>query len=215
MEAAARRGLGLARAFGARAAVAAVVVGAVVLVAPVVALAAGDANRPACPFESEASPGFRTYLPDCRAYELVTPQYKQGGLVYDEPAAISSDGERVIAGVPGTFAASGNEWLELNRNPDFAVYEFARTSEGWRPTALTPPATQYPHSGIMAASTADDLQTTLWSMATTTLGLNEDIYLREPGGTFAKVGPGVAPEVSGLELHSPDRSSSWWGRRPT
>src|ERR1039458_692058 len=160
MEAAVRRGLGLARAFGARAAVAAVVVGAAVLVAPVVALAAGDANQSTCPFETESSPGFRTYLPDCRAYELVTPPYKEGGLVLDEPAAIALDGERVIAGVPGVFAASGNNWLEGNRNPDYAVYEFARTAEGWRPTALTPPATQYPHGGIMAASTADELQTT-------------------------------------------------------
>src|ERR1039458_2018780 len=202
MEAAVRRGLGLARAFGARAAVAAVVVGAVVLVAPVVALAAGDANQSTCPFETESSPGFRTYLPDCRAYELVTPPYKEGGLVLDEPAAIALDGERVIAGGPG--GAERAAWDEGNRTPDSAVYEFARTAEGWRPTALTPPATQYPHGGIMAASTADELQTTLWGLATTTLELNEDIYLREPGGTFAKVGPGVAPEVSGdaLEFES-------------
>jgi hypothetical protein len=106
----------------------------------------------------------------------------------------------VITGVLGAFAGSGNDWYQGNRNPDIAVYEFARTADGWRPTALTPPATQYPHSAIQAASAADDLQTTLWSMGTTTLLFNEDIYLREPGGTFAKVGPGVAPEVSGLEL---------------
>jgi hypothetical protein len=197
------RGVRVARAFGSRVAVAAVVVGVVVLVAPVTAWAAGDANQPTCPFETEASPGFRTYLPDCRAYELVTPPYKGGGLLFDEPGAISSDGERVIAGVAGVFAASGNFWPDQNRNPDDAVYEFARTAEGWRPTALTPPATRYPHGGIMAASAADDLETTLWGLATTTVRFNEDIYLREPGGTFAKVGPGVAPEVSGQELSFP------------
>jgi hypothetical protein len=186
-------------------AVVAVVVGAVVLVAPVPALAAGDANQASCPFETEASPGFRTYLPDCRAYELVTPPYKEGGVLETAPAAIALNGERVITGVLGAFAGSGNDWYQGNRNPDIAVYEFARTAEGWRPTALTPPATQYPHSAIQAASAADDLQTTLWSMGTTTLLFNEDIYLREPGGTFAKVGPGVAPEVSGLELELDDQ----------
>jgi len=161
------------------------------------ALAAGDANQTACPFETESSPGFRTYLPDCRAYELVTPPYKDGALLLTQPAAISSDGEHVIVGAQGAFAASGNEWFEGNRNPDLAVYELTRTAGGWQPTALTPPATRYPHGAIMAASTADELQTTLWGLATTTLELNEDIYLREPGGTFAEVGPGVAPEVSG------------------
>jgi hypothetical protein len=183
--------------------VAAVVVVVVVLMVPVAAWAAGDANQPTCPFETEASPGFRTYLPDCRAYELVTPPYKEGGVVLDypaDPAAIALNGERVIAGVPGAFAGSGNEWPQQNRNPDSAVYELARTAEGWRPTALTPPATQYPHSAIQAASAADELKTTLWSMATTTLLFNEDIYLREPGGTFVEVGPGVAPEVRHEEL---------------
>ena len=38
------------------------------------ALAAGDANESACP--NEASSGFRSYLPDCRAYELVSPPFK-------------------------------------------------------------------------------------------------------------------------------------------
>ena len=197
------RGMRLARAFGSRAAVVTVVVvvvAVVALTAPVAALAAGDANQSTCPFETEPSPGFRTYLPDCRAYELVTPSYKEGGVLETAPAAIAANGERVITGVLGAFAGSGNDWYQGNRNPDVALYEFARTADGWRPTALTPPATQYPHSAIQAASAADDLQTTLWSLGTTTLLFDEDIYLREPGGTFAKVGPGVAPEVSGLEL---------------
>lgn len=46
--------------------------------APSAALSAGDANRAVCPAETESSPGFRSYMPDCRAFELVTPPYKEG-----------------------------------------------------------------------------------------------------------------------------------------
>ncbi len=46
----------------------------VLAVASASALAAGDANEAACP--NEGSSGFRAYLPDCRAYELVSPPFK-------------------------------------------------------------------------------------------------------------------------------------------
>ena len=40
------------------------------------AFAAGDANEASCP--NEASTGFRASLPDCRAYEFLTPSLKGG-----------------------------------------------------------------------------------------------------------------------------------------
>ncbi|HEY7831733.1 MAG TPA: hypothetical protein VIC06_14315 [Solirubrobacteraceae bacterium] len=177
------------------------VAGAGVLWASGVALGAGDANRAGCGAGTEASPGFRGYLPDCRAFELVTPPYKGSAVVTkarNQPAAVSGDGSRVITGIGGAFAGAGNDWLDLSKNPNIDEYEFSRSGAGWAPTALTPPATQFPHARIMAASV--DLGSTLWGAATTRALYNEDIYLRDDAGVFHPVGPGVNPEIAGQEL---------------
>src|SRR5580700_12107994 len=58
------------------------------------ALAAGDANTAVCPAETATSSGFRGYLPDCRAYELVSPSFADGQPVYMRAA--SNDGSRVV-----------------------------------------------------------------------------------------------------------------------
>jgi len=76
------------------------------------AFAAGDANQQAsCPFETEASPGFRSFLPDCRAYELVTPPYTGGQYVLSEleaPPPVSADGEHVLGFALAGFAGAEN-----------------------------------------------------------------------------------------------------------
>jgi len=162
------------------------------------ALAAGDANSAHCAPNTESSPGFRTYLPDCRAYELVTPPYKAGGTLLSG-AAVSDDGEHAIVAAGSAFAGAGNDWWQTNRNPSIDAYELTRTEGGWQPTALTPPATTFPHSAIMAAS-AGDLSSTLWGAAPTTVQYNEDIYLRNAAGEFSLIGPGFQHDLTGEAL---------------
>jgi hypothetical protein len=174
---------------------------AILLITTASAFAAGDANTAACPSSTESSPGFRNYLPDCRAYELATPPYKEGAVLVTDPGAISADGEHVIAGVAGSFAGEDNQWLQFNQNKDIAVYELSRGQSGWQATALTPPATRFPYSSIRAAGPSDQLATTLWGATTSTLLYTEDLYLREPDGSFVRVGPGAGPEVAGQELN--------------
>lgn len=165
----------------------------VALVVPSMVLAAGgDANEAQCEAATETSPGFQTYLPDCRAYELVTPPYKEGGIVLDEPGAISADGSRVIVGAGGAFSGAGNYWYNPGRDHDGDVYEFARGANGWQSSPLTPPASEYSHSVLMAVSAAD-FQTTLWGAQETGVPYQEDIYLRTgpEASQFKFIGPGT------------------------
>jgi len=171
-------------------------------VLPASALAAGDTNKTQCGPETESSPGFRTYLPDCRAYELVTPPDKGGAVLVEQEhfGVIAPDGAHVMVGAGGAFAGTGNLWFQPNRNPSIAVYELSRTASGWTPTALTPSATIYPYGALLAASD-EDLGVGLWSLATTNLVFNEDIFLGDSAGDFVRVGPGVGPEVAGEALN--------------
>jgi hypothetical protein len=163
-----------------------------ILIAPGLALAAGDANEAQCEAATEASPGYRSYLPDCRAYELVTPPYKEGGIVLDEPGAVSASGSRVILGAGGAFSGAGNYWYNPGRNHDGDVYEFVRGTNGWQSSPLTPPANEYSHGVLMAVSAAD-FQTTLWGAQETGVPYQEDIYLRTgpEASQFNFVGPGT------------------------
>jgi WD40-like Beta Propeller Repeat len=116
---------------------------AVVGAAPALA-AEGDANQSSCPSSTESSPGFRSYLPDCRAYELVT-KLNKGGLSVEYgwancatcPPRISNlyfasaDGRHVMFGLEGGPEAQSGEPGE--------TYVAARTAGGWEATELSPP----------------------------------------------------------------------------
>jgi hypothetical protein len=125
--------------------------------------AAGDANNAACPFESEASAGFRTFLPDCRAYELVTPPYEGGQRAQSavgESPPVSADGEHLLGIDFAGFAGAENE--EGYVREFGAIYEFSRTSSGWSTESLEPPAPQYARRHWDAASA--DLNRSLWHL---------------------------------------------------
>jgi hypothetical protein len=185
------------------------------------AAAAGDANRAQCltglegqPLQTEASPGFRAFMPDCRAYELVTPPYTAGQAAIGSTGspAMSANGERLLGVDYADFAGTGNEEGGLGELGAF--YAFSRTTAGWGVESLDPPAAQYPRRRFNYVSA--DLSRSLWeayvpehsgeeNFAAFGEGNSFEIMLREEAGggagRFVAVGPKTAPGY--------ERGESW------
>ncbi len=152
------------------------------------ALAAGDASTlpgQACP--NESSPGFRAYLPDCRALELVSPPYKDGYQVV--PQGISEDGARVLGSSLGAFAGGGG--APATRHSIGVYYELARAADGWHANPLTPENPEFRAATTFRAASRD-LSRTLFTLPSAPMG-QEDFYIRGPGSSLADVGPAWPP----------------------
>jgi hypothetical protein len=90
-------------------------------------------------------------LPDCRAYELVTPPYKEGGVVI--PVAVAEDGEHVAF---SSFLAFGDvEGDRISSNPEGANVSLRAPKWAGRParSSLRPRhSSQHTSTSISAAT---------------------------------------------------------------
>lgn len=140
-----------------------------------------------CPNSSLRAETHSTQLPDCRAFELISPPYKDGYFPFFEQ--LSPDGDHSLFLSLGTFDdAKGNYALEGT------LYESSRTSAGWAVKPVSPPASTFAFANWYDASR--DLSQTLWAAHTTSQSADaEDFYIRRPDGTFVRVGPQLPPEL--------------------
>lgn len=128
-----------------------------------------------------------TQLPDCRAYELVSPPYKDG--YFPLVRTSSPDGERVLLESIGKFGGA-----EGNSAAQGTIYEARRTPSGWVTKSVFPPASRFPFA--LFEDTSLDLERTLWTAHTTSQSSDaQDLYVREPDGSFVRVGPELPPEA--------------------
>jgi hypothetical protein len=157
---------------------------AVASLLPVVVLGVACAGASACP--NETMTGFRAYLPDCRAYELVSPAYKEGFPVF--PEGISENGEQLHVESFGSFSNSDNT------SRAGQSYIVKREKSGWQSVPLDELFSGFPIYHVQGMSL--DFGSSLWFASA--VGQSEraqDVYLDSPDGRLTRMGPGVPPEA--------------------
>jgi hypothetical protein len=174
------------------------------LCSPGLAFATGDANQASCP-AAESSPGFRAFLPDCRAYEMTTPVY--GGGAPAKLEAASSNGERII--VDSTTGFAEQEDLEDSEGELGSYYTITRTPANWSSESLNPPTSSFTRMHYAGFDSAD-LRRALFEVVPTAGGgevnlpagyRGWDLAVREAAGggagRFTLLGPMLSPEHEG------------------
>jgi hypothetical protein len=156
---------------------------ALATVAAVGAGALGISATPAfagdCPNEQLRSENSSTRLPECRAYEMVTPLYTEGFPV--ENAFFSAAGA-VGYITSGSFADNASDYL-VNQ------YVATRSSAGWTSTSPNPPATTFrTQIGLGADALSADLRYALWRAQRLEPPADAGYYLRGPDGSMTRIG---------------------------
>jgi hypothetical protein len=136
-----------------------------------------------------------TALPDCRAYEMVSPPFKEGFPVVT-PGDFT-DGGVVSYLLRGSIAGDGH-------GSSNNLYHAVRSATGWGTVPLGPPATVYNTSldsdiAVPVAGESPDLRWSLWRMWRRSDGVpGLEYWVRGPDGAFAKVGSSGGLGVQGV-----------------
>ncbi len=161
---------------------------------PSAALGAGDANSTSCPNEALRT-GPSAALPDCRAYEQVTPAEKEGSKFYPEHTG---------PGPEGTADLELKSWTALpgsenNDGAEGATYSTVRTAAGWVTTPLSPSATEYQlvtpggSLGPLVAESLDQRSELFLARADWQPDNRLDFIIKRPTGAVEDVGPVTPP----------------------
>src|SRR5579871_6540305 len=138
-----------------------------------------------CPNEELRATLSSQLLPDCRAYELVTPPYKEGAnpIVF----SLSEDGSHMVIDTFGAF--NSVEGDPIGATEEGANYMLSRRPSGWTASPIQPPESIYQRSALLQDVSSDDTKS-LWELGT--LDQPEEfteLYLRTEDGSITKIGP--------------------------
>jgi hypothetical protein len=144
--------------------------------------------------------GPSTHLPDCRAYELVTPPYKASGRFGGQLYAINPSGSSMLLDL--TAAVGGAEGFpNILGFTQGIVYTTRRTASGWVSVPNDPPTSEYlPYlsRGFSnyggGGGESSDGQATVWMERGVWQPENElDFFMRNPDRSLVDIGPALPP----------------------
>jgi len=146
---------------------------------------AAPALAGACPNEQLRSENNSTRLPECRAYEKVTPQYMEGFPV---------EGTEGIADGALAYFSLG-DFSGASAGGTFKSYVATRSAAGWTTTSLNPPAATYAMGNGGNEGLSADLRSSVWRAARREPPADDggNYYLRGPDGSMTRFGPTVVP----------------------
>jgi hypothetical protein len=150
-------------------------------------LLALPAAAQACANEQLRAEGHSTNLPDCRAYELVTPPFKFG----QPPStfgAVTADGDKVMFGNLGAFGEPGSD-----RGIEGVEYIASRATAGWSSAAVNVSISQFQGGGGVA-DFSEDLGETVFLYTPAGLSpIDSQVSVQSVGGASVNVGPVLEP----------------------
>jgi hypothetical protein len=165
-----------------------------VMVVATLGLATTPALAEDCPNAALRAQNNSTQLPDCRAYEQVSPVFKEG---YAPTPRVFNDDGRLSYISNGNYDNNGNGTAAV---PGGNAYLATRTGSGWSTTSPAPSEPEYVTAngfthdlGATAAAVpvafSRDLRSTVWNMRRGDQPVEvQDLYVRDPDGVFTQVG---------------------------
>lgn len=143
------------------------------------ALGAGDVNEALCPNESFT--GFTPRLPECRAYEMVTPSYKEGYPLL--VGSFAANGNQAILFTLANLGAAGAGESPIEGD----LYLATRTTHGWQLSGLNAPLSEF--IGQLPITWEATSGATLWEQhGPLQSAFTRDLYARSANGEYRLIG---------------------------